>query len=72
MGLTHILKELSAAADPRVAAVSCRFFKSGPGEYGEGDLFLRTHGRRMPRTTLRYAIERLPEEKRRHYLRGAI
>jgi 3-methyladenine DNA glycosylase AlkD len=43
--LQHILEELSAAADPRIAAVSRRFFKTGPGEYGEGDLF---RGIRVP------------------------
>jgi 3-methyladenine DNA glycosylase AlkD len=32
--------------------------------------FLRTHGRRMPRTALRYAIERFPTEVRRAYLKG--
>lgn len=30
--------------------------------------FLKTHYRKMPRTMLRYAIERLPETKRRYFL----
>jgi 3-methyladenine DNA glycosylase AlkD len=34
--------------------------------------FLREHYRKMPRTMLRYAIERFPEEKRRRYLKGEI
>jgi 3-methyladenine DNA glycosylase AlkD len=33
--------------------------------------FLKTHCRKMPRTALRYAIERFPETKRRKYLRGS-
>lgn len=33
--------------------------------------FLQRHSRQMPRTMLRYAIERLPEEKRKLYLKGA-
>jgi 3-methyladenine DNA glycosylase AlkD len=34
--------------------------------------FLHGHCRRMPRTTLRYAIERFPESTRQGYLKGAI
>jgi 3-methyladenine DNA glycosylase AlkD len=44
-------------------------------EVGKRDLpkeeeFLRAHVRQMPRTMLRYAIEKFPEEKRLAYLKG--
>lgn len=43
--VTDIQERLAALGDPGVAAVSRRFFKTGPGEYGEGDLF---RGIRVP------------------------
>lgn len=46
-------------------------------EIGKRDLkteeeFLKKHYKKMPRTMLRYAIERFPEEKRKRYLKGII
>lgn len=46
-------------------------------EVGKKDLgalegFLKKHHAAMPRTALRYAIERFPEEKRKKYLKGQI
>lgn len=45
MFVTDIQARLAALGDPGVAAGSRRFFKTGPGEYGEGDLF---RGIRVP------------------------
>jgi 3-methyladenine DNA glycosylase AlkD len=46
-------------------------------EVGKRDLateerFLKEHYREMPRTMLRYAIERFPEPKRQRYLKGRV
>jgi 3-methyladenine DNA glycosylase AlkD len=36
------------------------------------EAFLKEHYKTMPRTMLRYAIERFPEDKRQKYLKGKI
>ena len=46
-------------------------------EVGKRDMsieenFLKTHYKNMPRTMLRYAIEKFPESKRQRYLKGKI
>ncbi len=45
MKLENIHNRLKKLGDKRHAAVSQRFFKTGPGEYGEGDVFI---GIRVP------------------------
>ena len=40
MSLTQIKKEIKKNADPQKAVLLQRFFKTGPGQYGEGDVFL--------------------------------
>lgn len=40
MSLANLKKELKKIGSPEKAAVSRRFFKTGPGEYGHGDIFI--------------------------------
>ena len=40
MNVENIRSKLRTIANPEVAKTSQWFFKTGPGQYGEGDIFL--------------------------------
>ncbi len=37
--ILNFQKEIRSKSDPEKAKKSAQFFKTGPGEYGEGDFF---------------------------------
>jgi len=53
-GLTELRRALSAAADPERARNSAWFFKTGKGQYGEGDRFIGITVPVMRRLARRY------------------
>ena len=54
MTLGQLRRELRHSADPERAAHSARFFKTGPGEYGEGDRFLGVKAPELRRLARRF------------------
>ena len=61
-----IQQALRQLGDPAIAAHSQRFFKTGPGQYGEGDQFL---GIRLP--VLRSLLPRYRQTSAGSHVRGA-
>jgi len=61
---TDLKKELKNRADPKKAKILERFFKTGTGEYGEGDIFLGIAVPEIRRLAKKYTTLRLEEVKR--------
>lgn len=61
--IENIKKELKRLSDPRQAEVSQRFFKTGKGQYAEGDIFLGIKVPVLRKTAGKYQDLSLPELK---------
>ena len=68
--VTELISAMQMLENPEQRKVLMGFFKTGKGQYGEGDeflglkvpetrAFLTEHASTMPRTALRYAIEKM-------------
>lgn len=70
MSAKEVRKKLKAVASPEVAKSAARFFKTGPGEYGEGDVFM---GIKVPTLrSLAREFRKLPLEEIESLLRSSI
>jgi len=64
MSLLDLKKELKAKENPEKAKILQRFFKTGPGEYGEGDVFFGIVVPEIRETVKKYAALKLEDVTR--------
>lgn len=62
--LSKLIKDLQKLADPKRAEVSAWFFKTGPGQYGEGDVFIGITVPAMRTVSKKYLDLSLPDLKK--------
>ncbi|UCH81335.1 MAG: DNA alkylation repair protein [Nitrospiraceae bacterium] len=77
--ITQLKKDLQQVADPEKAVILQRFFKTGKGQYGEGDLFLgikvpeqRKIAKKYATLTLRELQELLSSKYHEHRLTSLL
>ena len=63
-------EKLRKFADPVLAASATRFFKTGPGEYGEGDVFLGLRAATLPQLAREH--QSLPLEEAETLVQSAV
>ncbi len=59
--LNNLIKELEEAGNPEQAEIVQRFFKTGKGEYGEGDVFLGIKSQQIKNIAKKYFNLSLPK-----------
>jgi 3-methyladenine DNA glycosylase AlkD len=70
MTVSQIQESLRKLGSPEAAAMAARFFKTGPGQYGEGDIFLGLRAREMHQLSKEHGS--LPFKDLRILLRSPI